>query len=92
MYLFVAFVIGLKIQKHASTKNDFVKGQLHAITDDSDFEFRNRNNMSDSYVNRVHILNYSKKVKAERAKRERELQLDAFNYLHKQNVTDDNIE
>ena len=92
MYLTVFFAVSLKVQKYASTQNDFIRGSLHAVTDDSDFEFRNRENMTDRYVNRVITLKYKDKILAERAKREREMQLDAFNYLHKQNISDDNIE
>ena len=53
--------------------------------DESDIVFREQHNMHDSAVRVAKTLEFSKRIKLERAKRERELMLDAFNYLNNKN-------
>ena len=64
-------------------------GSLHHITDDSDFEFRNRENMTDSYVMSKLAREYRDKVLNQRAQYERELQLEAFNHLNGTSIKDE---
>ena len=53
--------------------------------DESDIEFREPHNMVDSAVRRTKTIEFAKRIREERAKKERELMLDAFNYLNKKN-------
>ena len=52
------------------------------IHDESDIAFRESTNMVDSAVKRDKSIAFAKMVKEERAKKERELMLDAYNYLN----------
>ena len=53
--------------------------------DESDIEFRDPNNMTDQAVRRTKIVEFANNIKAARAQRERELMLDAYNYLNNKN-------
>mmetsp|Transcript_8132 Transcript_8132/g.9278 ORF Transcript_8132/g.9278 Transcript_8132/m.9278 type:complete len:115 (+) Transcript_8132:34-378(+) len=79
------WVARLKITQH----NEFVKGSLHYTTDDSDFEFRNSSNMTDEVVKHKIVNKFREKVLAERSLLEREMQLDAFNYLYNTDLNDE---
>ena len=46
--------------------------------------------MTDEAVVRQKKFAFMNKIKEIRAQKEREMQLDAFNYLHKTNISDDN--
>ena len=55
----------------------------HVYTDDeTDIAYREVTNKTDAAVKRQRALAYRDKIHAMRAEKERELQLDAFNYLN----------
>ena len=51
-------------------------------TDESDVGFRETGNMTDAAVRRDKSLAFAERIKEERAKKEREMMLDAYNYLN----------
>jgi hypothetical protein len=55
--------------------------------DESDIKFREGNNMADTAVRRDKTIAFAKRIKEERAKKEREAMLDAYNYLNKKEHT-----
>ena len=57
---------------------------LHRIYnhDESDISWRELSNQSDEAVRREKMIKFAIKIKAERAKQEREAMLDAYNYLN----------
>ena len=50
--------------------------------DETDIAYREATNKTDGAVKRERALAYRDKIRAMRAEKERELQLDAFNYLN----------
>ena len=62
--------------------SDFVMTRVYTH-DESDIEFREKHNMVDAAVRRDKTIAFAKFIKEERAKKEREAMLDAYNYLHK---------
>ena len=54
--------------------------------DESNIEWREKHNEVDEAVRRDKMIKFANKIKAERAKKEREAMLDAFNYLHGKNL------
>ena len=73
------------IDKNAiETDDSFVMVQQYTH-DESDIAFREPNNMTDSAVRRQKKLEFSNRIKTERAKQEREMMLDAYNYLNHKN-------
>jgi len=50
--------------------------------DESDIAFREASNMTDAAVRRDKTIAFAKRIKEERAKKEREAMLDAYNYLN----------
>ena len=66
--------------------NEFV--MQHIYTDDeSDISYRETTNKTDGAVRRKIIFAYADKIRQMRAAKEREAQLDAFNYLNGKNLT-----
>ena len=60
----------------------------HVFTDDeSDIAFREVTNKTDGAVKRKLILAYREKILSMRAEKERQAQLDAFNYLNGKNLS-----
>ena len=53
--------------------------------DESDIEFREPTNMNDSAVRRDKTITFANMIRNERARQERELMLDAYNYLNGKN-------
>jgi hypothetical protein len=53
--------------------------------DETDIKFRERENKSEAAVKREKIIRFAKEIKDARAQREREMQLDAYNYLNGKN-------
>ena len=73
-----------KMIQHYSQEADREAIMTRLYTDDeSDIEFREKYNKTDAAVRRKKIIQFAQKIKEERAKKERELMLDAFNYLNK---------
>ena len=66
---------------HAEQSDNHVMTQLY-IHDESDIAFKDVGNMHDGAVRRTKAIEFANRVKLERAKQERELMLDAFNYLN----------
>ena len=60
---------------------DFVMTRVYTH-DESDIEFREIHNMVDSAVRRDKTIAFAKRIKEERAKKERDAMLDAYNYLN----------
>ena len=58
--------------------NDFVMTRVYN-NDESDIEFREEYNKTDSAVRREKILSFAAKIKEERAKMERAMMLEAYN-------------
>lgn len=55
--------------------------------DETDIEYREMTNKTDSAVKREKIMRFAKQIREARAQRERELQLDAYNFLNGKNHT-----
>ena len=53
--------------------------------DESDVRSRERDNKMDGAVKRERMIAFAKEIREARAKREREMQLDAYNYLNGKN-------
>ena len=56
--------------------------------DESDIKFREVDNMTDAAVRRDKIISFAQSIKEQRAKKEREAMLDAYNYLNKKDLAD----
>ena len=54
--------------------------------DESDIRFRELTNKTDGAVKREHAMRYCAQIKEMRAVKEREMALDAYNYLNKKNL------
>ena len=80
--LITSYGVGTVWQQQAEkTDNDWV--MQHVYTDDeTDIAFRDVGNKTDGAVKRKLALQYRDKIHKMRADKERELQLDAFNYLN----------
>ena len=50
--------------------------------DESDISFRERTNMMDHVVRREKVMSFAAMIREERAKKERVMMLDAYNYLN----------
>ena len=82
MGMIASYVIahGMAYQSH---KRDAEFVLTHIYTDDeSDIYYRDVKNKTDSAVRVKIIKAYAEKIKQMRAEKEREAQLDAFNYLN----------
>ena len=80
-----SYVAG-KYVKSISESDDNLWTMQHIYThDESDISYRETNNRTDGAVKREKALAYAAKIKQMRAEREREAQLDAFNYLNGKN-------
>ena len=66
--------------------NEYVMTRVYTH-DESDIKFRESNNMADQAVRRDKTIAFAKRIKEERAKKEREAMLDAYNYLNKKEHT-----
>ena len=55
--------------------------------DETDVSFRELTNKADGAVKRERMIAFAREVRAARAQREREMQLDAFNFLNGKNHT-----
>jgi hypothetical protein len=53
--------------------------------DETDVHYRDVNNKSDAAVKRERIVKFTKEIREARAQRERQLQLEAYNYLNHKN-------
>ena len=72
-----------KFLTYNSKKADDEFTMVRVYTDDeTDVHYRDVNNKSDNAVKREKIAKFAKQIREARAKRERELQLDAYNYLN----------
>jgi hypothetical protein len=65
--------------------NDFILQRVYTH-DESDIRFREFTNKTDGAVKREHCMSYRKKIENLRAVKEREMALDAFNYLNKKEL------
>ena len=80
--------VASKYLEHRAKQMDYESIMTRVYTtDESDIEFRESTNMVDHAVRRVKLIEFAKRIKEERAKKERELMLDAYNYLNKKNHT-----
>ena len=69
---------------HTNNRQEMEWVCQHIYTDDeSDISYRDTTNKTDGAVKRKLIMSYAAKIRALRAEKEREAQLDAFNYLNK---------
>ena len=72
-----------KYVNYVNDNNDSMRIMSRVYTtDESDVEFRETYNMTDAAVRRDKTLAFAQMIKEERAKKEREMMLDAFNYLN----------
>ena len=65
--------------------NSWVNQRVY-INDESDISYRNTTNKTDGAIKREHAMRYAEKIKKLRAEREREMALDAYNYLNKKEL------
>ena len=61
------------------TENEYTLSRVYT-DDETDVHYRDINNKADSVVKRETIVKFAQQIREARAKRERELQLDAYNY------------
>ena len=85
--LFATVLIGNwmagKYNTYTAEKRDYESITCRVYThDESDIGFRERTNMADHVVRREKILKFADMIKEERAKKERVMMLDAYNYLN----------
>jgi len=74
---------GSKFLTYNSRKSDNEFTMVRVYTDDeTDVNYRDVNNKADNAVKREKIVKFAKQIREARAKRERELQLEAYNYLN----------
>ena len=66
--------------------NDFIMTRVYTH-DESDIKFKEVNNMTDAAVRRDKTIAFAKRIKEQRAIKEREMMLDAYNYLNNVNHT-----
>ena len=84
---FIGSYIMAQMMSALTVKSDNDWVMQHIYTDDeSDISYRNQSNKTDGAVRRKIILNYAAKIRQMRAEKEREAQLDAFNYLNGTNL------
>ena len=72
------------IYNSKKSDNDWTMTRLYT-EDETDVAYRDVTNKTDSAVKRDKINRFTWQVKEARAKREREMQLDAYNYLNGKN-------
>ena len=84
---FIGSYIMAQMMSALTVKSDNDWVMQHIYTDDeSDISYRNQSNKTDGAVRRKIILSYAAKIRQMRAEKEREAQLDAFNYLNGTNL------
>ena len=66
------------------TDAEFVMTRMYTH-DETDIEFGEVHNMTDGAVRRTKMIEFSNKIKMDRARKEREMMLDAYNYLNNKN-------
>ena len=66
------------------TENDYTLTRVYT-DDETDVHYRDVTNKADSAVKREKIEKFARQMKAARAQREREMQVDAYNYLFGKN-------
>jgi hypothetical protein len=69
-----------------SGDNEFMRCRLYT-NDETDIEYREAHNKTDAAVRREKVMRFAKEIKAARAEKEREQQLDAYNFLNGKNHT-----
>lgn len=89
VYAIFGFYFLNKTKSFIDRKNayHFVEARVYTH-DESDFSYRERHNKTDGAVSREKILKFRESVLKERAVREREAMLDAYDYLHGTNLKD----
>ena len=76
------FAFGKFIQARGeSNDNDFVMQRVYTH-DESNIQFREAINMTDGAVRRDKQMAFAKRIREQRAKNERAMMLDAYNYLY----------
>ena len=82
----IGFWFANKYINYNSDRSDaeFIMSRMYTH-DESDIEFREPTNMTDGAVRRTKLIEFANKIKADRAKKEREMMLDAYNYLNNKN-------
>ena len=79
---------GSKFLTYNSKQADKEWTNVRVYTDDeTDVHYRDVDNKTDAAVKREKIVKFAKQIREARAKREREMQLEAFNYLNGKNHT-----
>jgi hypothetical protein len=86
MGIITTYCYGTVLQKQAENRDLQYTMQRVYTHDESDIRYRETTNRTDAAVKREHALAYSERVKKVRAEKEREAQLDAFNYLFGKNL------
>ncbi len=75
-----------KFLTYNSKKADNQWTMVRVYTDDeTDIHYRDVDNKTDAAVKREKIVKFAKQIREARAKREREMQLEAYNYLNGKN-------
>lgn len=86
MSIIGSFCVGKWLQ-YANEKENTEFIMQHVYTDDeSDITYREKTNKTDGAVKRKIMIAYADKIRRLRAEKEREAQLDAFNYLNGKNL------
>ena len=84
--ILIANWIGGKYNSYCSEKRDYENVTCRVYThDESDINFREKTNMADHVVRREKAMAFAAMIKQERAKKERVMMLDAYNYLNNKN-------
>ncbi len=65
-------------------ENEWTMNRVYT-NDETDVHYRDVTNKADSAVKREKIVKFAKQIREARAQRERQLQLDAYNYLNNKN-------
>jgi hypothetical protein len=82
-----SFMTSQYLSYHAKQDdNTFIMQRVYT-TDQSSMAFRDSINQTDAAVKRDHAMRYATQVKQLRAEKEREMALDAFNYLNKKELS-----
>ena len=66
------------------SENDWTLTRVYT-DDETDVHYRDTNNKADSAVKRDKIAKFAKEIRAQRILKEREMQVDAYNYLFGKN-------
>ena len=81
-----SYIAGSYVRKMSADDDNAFTLQKVYTHDESDQMYKETTNRTDGAVRREHALRYAERIRKIRAEREREAQLDAFNYLFGKNL------